>query len=119
MLTEIPPLYRKRAPRSRRETDALPSNANLMKVLLLASGALLLEFDGPVIVDSSSPPTTWSFHGITSIQTGAVNFGQSVYLIVDGVINSGDPVVFAGGDPGARTPEGGYVNAVSTVVSDW
>jgi hypothetical protein len=75
-------------------------------------------FDGEVIVDPDHPPTTWSFNGITSIQPGSLNFGTSTYIILNGSVGSGDPVIFAADDPGARTPEGGYVNGVTMVVSD-
>jgi hypothetical protein len=92
-------------------------NANLIDVLLLASGALMLAFDGPVVVDADSPPTTWSFNGITSIQPGSVNFGPCTYIILNGSVGSGDPVVFGANDPGARTSGGGYVNAVTMAVS--
>ena len=95
-----------------------PANVNLLEVFLLQSGALVLEFDGPVIIDSDNPPTTWSFNGTTSIQPGILNYGTSCYLIPNGPANAGDPVVFAANDPAARTPGGGYVNAVTTVVSD-
>ena len=95
-----------------------PANANLDRVLLLSSGALLLMFDQPVTIDPAAPPTTWSFNGVTSIQPGIANFGASSYLILNGSANSGDPVIFAANDPAARTAEGGYVNGVTTVVSD-
>ena len=96
----------------------VPANGNLQRVLLLNSGALLLMFDREVIVDPVNPPTTWSFHGVTSIQSGSLNFGTSSYIILDGVVNSGDPVHIAAGDPGARTADGGYVNSAVLVVSD-
>jgi hypothetical protein len=102
----------------RRKVRPTAANANLERVLLLASGALLLMFDGEVDVDVDHPPTTWSFNGITSIQPGSLHFGASTYIILNGSAGSGDPVVIAADDPGARTPDGGYVNGVVTVVSD-
>ena len=96
-----------------------PVNVNLLDVLLLNSGGLVLVFDGLVTVNVGSPPTTWSFNGTTSIQEGwTVNFGQSSYILINGPASSGDPVIIAANDPGARTPSGGYVNAGVTVVSD-
>ena len=67
---------------------------------------------------SCDPPTTWSFHGITSIQPGCINYGTSTYLIVNGFVNPGNPVIIAADDPAARTPDGGYVNAASLTVLD-
>ena len=94
-------------------------NANLLDVLLLNSGGLVLVFDGPVTINVASPPTTWSFNGGTSIQEGwTVNFGQSSYILLNSPAGSGDPVIIAAGDPGARTPSGGYVNGAVMVVSD-
>ena len=115
MMTNVPSKVRKYGAKPRATP---PSNANLQRVLLLGSGALLLMFDGPVTVDAASPPTTWSINGITSIQPGCLNFGSSTYIILNGFANAGDPVVFAANDPAARTTEGGYVNAATTVVSD-
>ena len=118
MLIIPTPIVRKPPePRTRRWTLA-SANANLIEVLLLNSGALLLEFDGPVNIDPDNPPTTWSFNHISSIQAGVMNYGQSAYLILNGIVNSGQPVVFLANDPAARTPGGGYVNAVNTVISD-
>ena len=97
---------------------APPPNANIIDVLLLASGALVVVFDQTVTVDPENPPTTWSFNGTTSIQSGGINFGTSFYLILNGPANSGDPVIIAANDPAARTADGGYVNGVVTVVSD-
>ena len=96
----------------------VPVNANLQRVLLLNSGGLLLMFDRDVIVDSGLPPTTWAFNGNASIQSGAINFPLSSYIIINGFANSGDPVVLGADDPGARTTDGGYVNGVTMVVSD-
>ena len=115
----IPPLPirrpEKRVPKS---VAAPPANANLLRVFETIGGALLLMFDRVVIVDPDHPPTTWSFHGNTSIQTGCINYGNSVYLILNGIVNPGDAVILAANDPGARTPEGGYVNAASLTILD-
>ena len=56
--------------------------------------------------------------GTASIQPGCINYGQAVYLILNGPVNPGDPVVLAADDPAARTPEGGYVNAAAMAVAD-
>ena len=99
--------------------NAPAMNVNLLDVLLLNSGGLVLVFDGPVTINVGSPPTTWSFNGGTSIQEGwTVNFGQSSYILLNSPAGSGDPVIIAAGDPGARTPSGGYVNGAVMVVSD-
>ena len=118
MLMIPPPMPRTRREPRKPAVGVAVENANLQRVLLLSSGALLLMFDGPVTVNALAPPTTWSFNGITAIVPGAaLDFGTSTYIIVDAPINSGDPVIFAANDPGARTPDGGYVNAVTMAVS--
>ena len=119
MLTIPPnPPAREKKPEPPRPAAA-PTNVNLLQVNLFASGALLLMFDGIVTVDVANPPTTWSFNGTTSIQEGyTINYGTSVYLLLNGPADFGAPVVIAANDPGARTPDGGYVNAATLVVSD-
>src|SRR5437016_207263 len=88
-----------------------PPNANVLRILLSFDGAILMLFDGPVAVDQASPPTTWAFHGNTSLQAGGgFNFTCGTYLVLNGVVNPGDPVVLGPLDPAARTPGGGYVN---------
>jgi hypothetical protein len=112
----VPPRVR----RKRHEPQAATAvtNVNLLRVIETIGGALLLMFDGAVTVDPASPPTTWSFNGQTSIQQGCINYGTSVYLILNGVVSPGDAVVIAADDPAARTPSGGYVNGGSMVVAD-
>ena len=118
MLIDLPTLSREKKPEPPRPVG-VPTNVNLLQVNLFASGALLLMFDGIVTVDVDNPPTTWSFNGNTSIQAGyTINYGTSVYLLLNGSVDFGQPVVFAADDPAARTPDGGYVNAASMVVSD-
>src|SRR5438067_1213976 len=105
MVTIPPPKHASQ--RTKVRPAVVDANANVVDIFLLATGALVIVFDRDVIVDSDNPPTTWSFNGITSIQTGAVNLGNCVYLILNGSVQSGDPVTFAADDPGARTAEGG------------
>ena len=96
-----------------------PVNVNLLRVFETVDGALLLIFDGPVTVNTASPPTTWSFHGVSGmIQGGCVNYGTSTSIILNTTVNPGDAVVIAADDPGARTPSGGYVNAASLTILD-
>jgi hypothetical protein len=107
------------SPRNTDPARPVPAaNVNLARALLLNTGGLLLMFDGPVFVDPDHPPETWSFNGIRSIQPGGLNFGDSVYLILNGGVGNGDPVVLAANDPAARTPGGGFVNGAVTVISD-
>ena len=77
-------------------------------------------FDRAVVVDNVDPPTTWSFHGNTSIQAGGFDFplGDGTYFILNGVPNPGDAVVIGADDPAARTAEGGYVNGGNFVIED-
>ena len=116
-MVTIPPA---KHPSERRKVRpaVIDANANVVDIFLLATGALVIVFDRDVIVDPVNPPTTWSFNGITSIQSGAINLGNCVYLILNGIVNNGDPVTFAANDPGARTIDGGYVNGVTTAVSN-
>ena len=117
MLTIPPPKDERRRERPKAAPRG-PMNANLLLAFMTYESGIFLLFDGPVTVDPASPPTTWSFNGQTSIQGGCVNYGTSVYLIINGIVNPGDPVVFAANDPAARTPGGGYVNAASMTISD-
>jgi hypothetical protein len=94
-----------------------PANANVTEVLVLVSGALVIVFDREVILDTLNPPTTWTLGDNTFILPGSLNFGTSCYIPPNSGIGPGDPIIIRANDPGARTPDGGYVNAVTTVVS--
>lgn len=76
-------------------------------------------FDTAVVVDAASPPTTWTFGGMTSITIGTQNFGNAVYLALNGPVSHEDPVILGADDPGARTQDGGYVAAASMFVSSF
>lgn len=117
-LSVIPIQPRVRRKRHEPQTALAATNANLLRVIETYEGGLLLMFDRLVTVDPASPPTTWSFHGSTSIQPGCIKYGTSVYLIVNGIVNPGDAVIIAADDPAARTPSGGYVNGGSMTILD-
>ena len=113
----IPPPQRKRT----KPTPIVikPMNASVSRIFLTWDGGIVMMFDGPVTVDQSSPPTTWSFHGITSIQPGSgFNFPQGTYFLLNGVVVPGQSVVIGANDPGARTPTGGYVNGGTFTIED-
>ena len=117
MVTIPPPILRRRSePLKPAAGPAI--NVNVTQVFLSIDGGIVMIFDGPVTVDPDNPPTTWSFNGQTWLQTGCINYGTSVYLILNGPVNPGNAVIIAADDPAARTPSGEYVNAVSLTVAD-
>jgi hypothetical protein len=95
-------------------TPAPPVNANVLYVLVLASDALVIVFDRVVILDTVNPPTTWTFGDDTGILAGSLNFGTSCYIPPNSGIWPGNLVTIRANDPGARTVDGGYVNASVT-----
>ena len=120
MLVFPPPSrFDRRRPAARVKSPLPPVDVNVTRVLVLASGAILVMFDGPVIIDMDHPPTTWTFNGIVGIVPGAgLNFGDSAYFVPTGPVNPGDPAVFGADDPAARTPDGGFVNGGTVAVAD-
>ena len=94
-------------------------NANITRIFLSFDSGVVMLFDRPVAIDPVSPPTTWSFHGVTWIQAGSgFDFPVGTFFYLNGPVNPGDPVVIGADDPGARTPDGGYVNGGSFTVED-
>jgi hypothetical protein len=93
-------------------------NANIIKVFLSWDGAVVALFDRPVVVDTDAPPTTWHFGSSFSLQPGGFNFTNGLYIIPNGAVNPGDAVVIGPDDPAARTPDGGYVNGLTTTIQD-
>ena len=85
-----------------------PVDAGITAVFLSAGGDLLIMFDGPVIIDHGSPPSTWTFGGV-GLMAGGVDFVAATEVVPNGVVNVGDTAVIGGGDPAARTPSGGFV----------
>jgi hypothetical protein len=116
----IPPPQRGRRERPPQwRAPALPKNVNVTRIFLTYEQGIVMLFDGVVSVDQASPPTTWSFHGITSIQPGSgFNFPQGTYFLLNGVVVPGQSVVIGANDPGARTPSGGYVNGGTFTIED-
>ncbi len=93
-----------------------PENANVLNVILSAGGDILIVFDRPVNVDAGSPPTTWTFDGVSLI-AGGFSSGTAAEVVPGGGVSVGDTAVIGGGDPAARTPLGGYVNGITMGVS--
>ena len=122
MLTPSPPLQPSRRPPEEASTAAGPApNANVVRVFLSYEGGILVLFDRAVEVDQANPPTTWSFNGSTSLQPGYgfnLPLGAGAYLLLNGIVSPGNPVVIGADDPAARTPLGGYVNAGNFMVED-
>ena len=122
MFIPTPTLFRNRSRQQEGEAeDAPPANANVMRIFLSYDEGIVMLFDRPVIVDLDNPPTTWSFNGGTWIQAGyGFNFpaGGGTYFLLNSPVNPGNAVVLGANDPGARTPQGGYVNGGSFVVED-
>jgi hypothetical protein len=119
MITIPPPLVRKRRESVKPATTGAAMNVNVTRIFLTYEQGIVMLFDGPVTVDQASPPTTWSFHGITSIQPGSgFNFSNGTFFYLNGVVVPGQPVVIGADDPGARTPSGGYVNGGTFTMED-
>ena len=93
-----------------------PVNANVTQIILSAGGDILLFFDRAVNIDLGSPPTSWMFNGTSPI-AGGFNAGNAAEVVPGGAVGVGDTAVIGDGDPGARTPEGGYVNGATMGVS--
>ena len=93
-----------------------PVNANVTAVFLTAGGDLILMFDGPVLIDHGSPPTTWTFGGV-GLSGGGSDYAAAAELVPAGTVYTGDSAVIGADDPAARTPEGGYVNGGTFGVS--
>jgi hypothetical protein len=92
---------------------------NVTRIFLTYEQGIVMLFDGPVTLDQDNPPTTWSFHGITSIQPGSgFNFANGTFFYLNGVVVPGQSVVIGAIDPGARTPSGGYVNGGTFTIED-
>jgi hypothetical protein len=120
MLIIPPPIRSRKRPEGARPAAQAPViNVNVTRIFLTYEQGIVMLFDGPVTVDQSSPPTTWSFHGITSIQPGSgFNFTNGTYFLLNGVVVPGQSVVIAADDPAARTPSGGYVNGGTFTIED-
>lgn len=93
-----------------------PVDANVTQIILSAGGDILLFFDRVVNIDLGSPPASWTFNGV-SLNAGGFNGGTAVEVVPAGTVVVGDTAVIGGGDPAARTPEGGYVIGVTMGVS--
>ena len=89
--TIIPAQRRVRRRRRGSPETPPPLNVNVTRIFLTYEQGIVMLFDGPVAVDQASPPTTWSFHGITSIQPGSgFNFPQGTYFLLNGVVVRGN-----------------------------
>ena len=93
-----------------------PVNANVIAVILTAGGDVLLMFDRPVNVDHANPPATWTF-GASGLQAGGMDFTSATEVVPSGTVSVGDTATIGDSDPAARTPDGGYVNGISTGIS--
>jgi hypothetical protein len=120
MISIPPPLIRKRRESVKPDAAAAaPVNVNVTRIFLTYEQGIVMLFDGPVAVDQATPPTTWSFHGITSIQPGSgFNFTNGTFFYLNGAVVPGQSVVIGANDPGARTPSGGYVNGGTFTIED-
>ncbi len=94
-----------------------PVDANVVGIILTAGGSLVILFDAVVVIDAGSPPTTWQFGGASALLPGGSSIGTASVVVPDGTVYVGDTAIIGGGDPAARTPEGGYVNGIVTGVS--
>ena len=97
-------------------TPPVPVNANVTNVILTAGGGVLVLFDQQVNIDPANPPLTWTING-AGLQAGGANFNYAVEVNPGGSVAVGDPMVIGDSDPGARTPEGGFVNGTTIGVS--
>ena len=93
-----------------------PVNANVTNVILTAGGGVLVLFDRQVNIDPANPPLTWTFSS-AGLQAGGANFNWVVEVIPNGSVVVGDTMYIGDADPGARTPEGGFVNGTTLGVS--
>ena len=93
-----------------------PTNANVLAVILAAGGTVVILFDFPVNIDQGAPPLSWTVGG-NNFTPGGTGYFASASMLMANPPSVGDTVVIGGGDPAARTPEGGYVNGTTMGLS--